>query len=88
MVIAALVKLNAIPIDGTWEFYNNIEEVATGLQVCTVIFACHISFAVAFVICQCNTVRYSDILRLRAWCWHALATVCYAAKFLTCKILS
>ena len=37
MVIAALVKLNAIPIDGTWEFYNNIEEVATGLQVCTVI---------------------------------------------------
>ena len=32
-MIAALVKLNAIPIDGTWEFYNNIEEVATGLQV-------------------------------------------------------
>ena len=32
-MIAALVKLNAIPVDGTWEFYDNIEEVATGLQV-------------------------------------------------------
>ncbi|KAL5012433.1 hypothetical protein ScPMuIL_010984 [Solemya velum] len=30
--IAALVKLNAIPVSGTWVFYHNIHEVATGLQ--------------------------------------------------------
>lgn len=51
VVIAALVKLNAIPIDGTWEFYNNIEEVATGLQdfcICIEMFIAAVAHFFAF----------------------------------------
>ena len=32
-VIAALAKLDVIPSGGTWVFYDNIEQVATGLKV-------------------------------------------------------
>ena len=32
-MIAALAKLDVIPSGGTWVFYDNIEQVATGLQV-------------------------------------------------------
>jgi hypothetical protein len=32
-IIAALATLNVIPTNGTWVFYNSVEEVATGLQV-------------------------------------------------------
>lgn len=51
VVIAALVKLNAIPVDGTWEFYNNIKEVATGLQdfcICIEMFFAAVAHFFAF----------------------------------------
>uniref|UniRef100_A0A2C9JV03 Transmembrane protein 184C n=1 Tax=Biomphalaria glabrata TaxID=6526 RepID=A0A2C9JV03_BIOGL len=32
LLIAALAKLNVIPSNGTWVFYDNIKEVSTGIQ--------------------------------------------------------
>lgn len=51
VVIAALVKLNAIPVGGTWEFYHSIKEVATGLQdfcICIEMFIAAVAHFFAF----------------------------------------
>ncbi|PVD35274.1 hypothetical protein C0Q70_06556 [Pomacea canaliculata] len=50
-VIAVLTKLDVIPQDGAWVFYQNIHQVALGLQnflICIEMFLCAVGLAYSF----------------------------------------
>ncbi|BFZ14778.1 hypothetical protein BsWGS_17817 [Bradybaena similaris] len=51
VLIAALAKLGAIPTNGSWVFYNNVKEVATGLQdfiICIEMFLAALAHYISF----------------------------------------
>ncbi|XP_070198504.1 transmembrane protein 184C-like isoform X2 [Littorina saxatilis] len=65
-VIAALAKLNVIPSNGTWVFYDNVQQVATGLQdflICLEMFVAAIAHYYSF-----SHVPYADAAAERGNC--------------------
>ncbi|XP_076468461.1 transmembrane protein 184C-like isoform X2 [Babylonia areolata] len=73
-VIAALTTMDVIPSNGTWVFYNSVEEVATGLQdfiICLEMFLAAIAHVYSF-----SHVPYADEAAERANCCSTFCALC------------